>query len=62
LAKNEYVLRDDKVSQCTFAVLNMQSLRHWNDRQMSHTHMPKPVYEVGVVEQSSTHRQRSCSK
>ena len=27
----------------------MQSLRHCNDRQMVHTHMPKPVYEEGDV-------------
>jgi len=28
----------------TFALLNMQSLRHWNRRQMVHTHAQTSVW------------------
>jgi len=52
-------------SFCTFALLNMQSLRHWNYRQMVHTHAQASVWRgrcYSVVESSSTHRQRSYSK
>jgi len=47
LAKNEYF--ETRQSLCTFALLNVQSLRHCNDRQMVHTYMSKPVYEEGDV-------------
>ena len=47
MAKNEYF--ETRQSLCTFALLNVQSLRHCNDRQMVHTYMSKPVYEEGDV-------------
>jgi len=43
----------------------MQSLRHWNHRQMVHTHAQASVWRGrchSVVESSSIHRQRSYSK
>ena len=63
LAKNEYLVRHDKV--CTdlqYSVckaLGIETTDKW------YTNMPKPVCEEGdvsVVESSSTHRQRSYSK
>jgi uncharacterized protein YpmB len=48
-----------------FALLNMQSLRHSNHRQMVHTHAQASVRRGrchSVVKSSSTHRQRSYSK
>jgi len=59
----EWVLDETQSSLYTFALLNLQSPRHPNDRQMEHT--PKPVCEqedVSVVESSGTHSQRSYSQ
>jgi len=43
----------------------MQRLRHWNRRQMVHTHAQTSVWRRRchcVVESNSTHGQRSYSK
>ena len=64
LAKNEYLMRHDKVcSHLHYSIckaLGIETTDKW------YTHMPKPVYEKGrchsVVESSSTHRQRSYCK
>ena len=45
----EWILNETRWSLYTFALLNMQSPRHWNDRQRVRLHTPKQVYEQEEV-------------
>jgi len=48
----------------TFALLNVQSSRHWKNRQMVHTHTHKPVYEqegVTVLWNQAVHTDREVT-
>ena len=65
LAKNEYLMRHDKV--CThlhYSICKALDIKMTN-KWYIYTHTPTPVYEqedVSVVESSSTQRQRSYGK
>jgi len=62
-AKNEYLMRHDKV--CTHLHYSICKALGTETTDKCHTHIPKPVCEdgdVSVLESSSTHSQRSYSK
>jgi len=59
LAKNEYLMRHDKL--CTHLHYSICKALVTETTDKWYTHMPKPVYEEGdvsVVESSRTHRQK----
>jgi len=42
----EQIFNETRSSLYTFALLNMQSLKHWKRRQMVHTHAQTSVWRV----------------
>ena len=51
----ERVLNETRLSMCTFALFNMQSIE---TTHKWYTHMPEPVYEEGDIAMLSNQKKR----